>query len=41
MWRLEEELDRDAFYHRFCSNYTANTLHKEALEKIRDLKIGG
>jgi len=38
---LEEELDKDAVCHQFCSTYKANNLTKEALEGFGDFKIGG
>ena len=39
--RLEEELDKDAVCHQFCSTCTAECLTKEALDGLGDFIIGG
>jgi len=38
---LEEELDKDAVCHQFCSTCTVNCLTKEALEGFGHFEIGG
>ena len=39
--KLEEELDKDAVCHQFCSTCTANVLPREALEEFGHFQIGG
>jgi len=39
--RLEEELDKDAVCHQFCSKLYSEFLTKEALDGLGDFKIGG
>ena len=41
VWRLEEELDKDAVCHQFCSNFYSECFTKEALEWLGNFKIGG
>ena len=41
VWRLEEELEKDAVCHQFCSTFTSECLTKEALEGFGDFKIWG
>ena len=41
VWKLEEELDKDAVCHQFCSTCTANVLPREALEEFGHFQIGG
>ena len=38
---MEEESDKDAVCHQFCSTYTANTLPRKLWEGLGDFKIGG
>jgi len=39
--RLEEELDKDAVCHQFCSTCTANAFTKEPVDGLGDFNIGG
>ena len=41
MCRLEEELDKDAVCHQFCSIFYSECLTKEALDGLGDFNIGG
>ena len=38
VWKLEEELDKDAVCVRFFSNYTANTLQKKLSKGLETSK---
>jgi len=40
VWRLEEQLDKDAVCHQFCTTCTVNALPRK-LEEFGDFKIGG
>ena len=39
--RLEQELDKDAFCRRLCSDLYSECLTKEAVEAFGDFKVGG
>ena len=41
MGRLEEELDRDAVCHRFCSTCTGSKSPKRLLKGLETSKVGG
>lgn len=38
MWRLEEELDKDAVYHEFCSACTRNALPRKLSKGLETSK---
>jgi len=38
VWKLEEELEKDAVCHQFCSTYTANALPRKLWKDVETSK---